>query len=158
HVVGLLARVGGAGAGLGIELGALKVDDLGAGAVRVEVRVARRDGDVGRLGLRALARRGQVEVVVDELAPGVDPIGQEPVVGQAAVGRVGGERGADEASAGAVGAGEGGDAIGVGGGRDAQQVHTDAAPKGVGQVVAGAVDGIEAGRQKHAVFEGFDLQ
>src|SRR5262249_11972583 len=92
-VVGLLARVAGPGGGVRVELGAVEGDDLGAGAARVEVRVAGGHGDVGglRLGARGVGR--QVQVVVDELAPGVDPVGQEAAVGQVAVGGVGGQRG-----------------------------------------------------------------
>src|SRR5205823_4623389 len=90
-VVDLLARVAPARAGVGVELGTAEGDDLGTGVVGVEIGVAGRDGDVGALRLGALAGRGQVDVVVDELAPGVDPIGHETAVGQATVGVVGGE-------------------------------------------------------------------
>src|SRR5262249_55214294 len=126
-----------------------------AGVVGVEGRVARGYGDVERLGRAGAA--GQVEVVVEELAPDVEVRGEVAVVVRVG-GGVGGQGIADGAGAGAVGAGRGRHAVGVGGGGDAEQGLVRAAPVGVGEVVAGAVERAVGGNvQQAARFERFEF-
>jgi len=74
-LVELLARVGRTGSGGRIKLGPAEIDDLRAGRVGIELRVAGGDRDVERLLLVADTVVGDAEVVVDELAPRVDECG-----------------------------------------------------------------------------------
>ena len=64
----LLPRVAGARAGVGVEIGSRHGNRLRAGPVRIEVRVAERHGDVKFF---ARARGREVDVVIDELPPGI---------------------------------------------------------------------------------------
>jgi hypothetical protein len=157
-VVLLLARVGGAGAGGGVEGGAGEIDDLRAGGVGVEVRITGGDGDVEDFGSSG---SGEVEIVVEELAPGIDEGGHVAGVGVFAGGSVGGDGVADGAGAGARRPRGGRDAVGVCGGGFAEEVYVDGTPGGVGEVVAGAVDGAgvgdgSGGGQQPARFEQVD--
>ncbi len=88
-IVDLLAGVTRPRAGEGVVLRPVEVDDLAACAARVEIRVALGHGDTGRVQLAARAVGSQIDVVVDELAPGVNPVRHQPAVGNVAVGRVG---------------------------------------------------------------------
>src|SRR5262249_16743179 len=108
------------------------------GVVGIEPGVALGHRDV--VGFGGAGRR-QVEVVVDELAPAVDEVGE--IEGVEHILGLGVEGVADVAGAGAVGAAEGGNAVAVGGGREAQLVGARFAPGGIGRVVAVAVVGTD---------------
>src|SRR5438445_4399669 len=95
--IGLLAGMVGAGAGSGVVLGAVEIDELGAGAGWIEKRIASGDSDIKWIGGRAVD--GQIDVVIDELAPGIDECGEVAVVG-GSVGVGGGDGVADGAGAG----------------------------------------------------------
>ena len=140
-LVDLLAGVARACAGGGVVARAVERDRLRAGAGGVERRVAGGNRDVERFAV-GRGRFGQVEVVVDELAPGVDVGGELAVVGGFVAGLVD-EGVADFAGAWAVGAGGGRDAVGVGGVGDAEELLVGAAPLGVDEVVACAVEGAD---------------
>ena len=77
-LVDLLAWVGCARAGGGVVSRAGEVDDLRAGAGGIEVRVAGGDGNIGLDGA-GRGRLGEIDVVVEELAPDID-IGRELAV------------------------------------------------------------------------------
>src|SRR5581483_6447490 len=105
-VVDLLPRITRIGARARIVLGPVQVDDLRARTAWVEIRIALRYGDIGRVQLTAATVGSQIDVVIDELPPSVDPVGHQPAIGDAAVGRVGSDEVADEPSTGPIGAGE----------------------------------------------------
>src|SRR6202023_111316 len=100
----------------------------------------RGNGDIHGHG----AGRGQVDVVVDELAPGIYPVRHAAAVVQ--VLRVGliGDQIADGPRRGQVLAVWRVDAIGVVGRRDPRKVGVGRAERGIGSVVADAVDRLDA--------------
>src|SRR5581483_11818573 len=100
--VDLLARVRGARGGVVVR--AIQGNDLRAGAEGIEFGVVRRDVDVEAFGGRR--GNGQVKVMVDELAPGVNERGHHAVVGGSVRGLIG-ENVADGAGIGPGGAGRG---------------------------------------------------
>src|SRR4029077_18295411 len=97
------------------------------------------------------AARGQVHIVVDELAPDVTEVGEIVAVDRAEVGtrivriRLIVEKVTDQAGTGVVRERRGADAVGIGDRRDADEVGAGGAQGRVRNVVADFVDGPVAG-------------
>ena len=138
----LLGRVARAGPGGWVGHGAVE------GLVPHPTRVVRVGEDLERV---VRVGRGEVHVVVDELAPGVAEVGQAALVDglDVVAQRVGlvVDEVADDAGAGVVGQGGRADPVGVVGGGEAQQVRAGRAQGRVGDVVADLGDGAIARRQ-----------
>ena len=98
------------------------------------------DGEVDELGGPGV---GAVGVVGEEVSEGVDVAGEVAIIGLSTSLAHQGE--ADAAGVGAAGEARGGEAVGVIDGRHAGVVGGGRAPQGVGEVVAGAVEGAEFG-------------
>jgi hypothetical protein len=130
------------------------MDDLGARVVRiVKERIAGRNRDIERLG----AGGCQVEIVIDELTPRVDHGGHQAVADDVLIALIG-DRVADFAGAGPgrIADDGRGDAVVVGSRTDAEQRDVGAAPRRIGDIVAGAVDAADIGRHDAAILEFFE--